>query len=149
MAHKLHQPSPLADAPRCVTARGAHIADVAAYLRSALPTAWQVEEHIDPAGELSLVVLATDDDPALPTFLLHDRALVPHVATIADDVWEADRAFALWPEAAEAIVAMTLAISPGRRDQGRRPQAPRDQRRGITPSRHPGLGGQSVLRTAI
>jgi hypothetical protein len=110
MDHKQHQPAPPVDAPICASAT--YIADVAAYLRSALTQAWQVVEHSDPAGERSLVILASDDDPALPTFLLHSRTLVPHVATIADDAWQTEQQFASWPDAAEAIVALALAAQP-------------------------------------
>jgi hypothetical protein len=75
---------------------------------------WVAQWIIDPAGDASIVVLAIDDDPLLPGFLLHSRNLIPHVATIADDAWQADQAFASWPEAAAAIVLMAHSARPPR-----------------------------------
>ncbi len=106
------QPSPPSDAPRCISAGGSGITGAAAYLRASLPPAWQVEDHFDPHGELSLIVLPADDDPALPTFLLHHRMQTPHVAMILNDTWGAEQAFTQWPDAAAAIVAMALASRP-------------------------------------
>jgi hypothetical protein len=73
---------------------------------------WVAEWIIDPAGDASIVVLAVDDDPLLPGFLLHSRNSIPHVATIANDVWQADQAFAAWPEAAAATVLMAQSARP-------------------------------------
>jgi len=84
---------------------------------SALQTAlsdrdWVAEWIIDPAGDASIVVLAVDDDPRMPTFLLHSRNFMPHVATVAHDIWEADQAFASWPEAAATIILMARNARP-------------------------------------
>ena len=81
-------------------------------LREALSCDWVVESIMDPTGEVSLVVLAVDDDPLLPNFLLHQRNLVPHVAAIADDAWQSDQAFGSWLDAAATIVAMARTARP-------------------------------------
>src|SRR4051794_16118913 len=113
MVRKPHHPPRRPGAPHGPAADEGAIGSVAAYLRSALPPAWQAEDVIDPAGERSLVVLAANDDPEIPTFLLHHRDLVPHVATILADEWRTDQRFALWPDAAQAILAMVLATQVG------------------------------------
>jgi hypothetical protein len=81
-------------------------------LRKALSRDWVVEKIIDPSGDASLVVLAVDDNPRLPGFLLHQRNLIPYVATIADDAWQSDQAFGSWVDAAAAVVSMAQIAQP-------------------------------------
>ncbi len=88
----------------------------AAWLGAALAPHWVVERITDPDGEVSLVVLAADDDPALPTFLLHERDRTPHVAVIANDTWQSDRPFDLWSAALDAIVSLATTARTERRE---------------------------------
>jgi hypothetical protein len=78
----------------------------AARLEAALAPHWVVERVTDPDGDVSLIVLAADDDPALPTFLLHERDRAPHVAVIANDTWQSDRSFWVLSDACDAIIAL-------------------------------------------
>ena len=98
-------------APRCRAVGTGFSDDDADALRAALTPLWVTERIIDPAGEVSLAVLAADDDPNRPTFLLHEREAVPHVAVIAGDEWTSDRPFRGWPEAVAAIVALAATAS--------------------------------------
>ncbi len=81
-------------------------------LCEALSRDWVVETIMDPTGDVSFAVMAVDDDPLLPNFLLHQRNLIPHVATIADDAWQSDQAFGSWLDAAATIVAMAQTARP-------------------------------------
>ena len=113
MVQTFEQPQAAATVPRCSFVATGLTVEAASCLGAALAPDWLVERIISPDGEVLLVVLAAGDDPAMPTFLLHERQHVPHLATVAGDVWELDRSFGLWPHAVDAVVALaTLARPP-------------------------------------
>ncbi len=85
--------------------------DAVASLSAAASDAWEVERMVDPAGEVSIIVLPTSDDPALPTFMLYEKHGQARVATIRDDVWESDVAFTSGRQAVAAITAATEALA--------------------------------------
>ena len=78
--------------------------DAVALLSAALAPAWDVEQAIDPAGEISIVVFPAVDDTAMPTFTLFEREGKAVVATVCNDVWESEQDFASCELAAAAIV---------------------------------------------
>lgn len=84
--------------------------DVVAAQATASSGAWDVEHAFDPTGDLSIMVLPTCDDPALPTFLLYQEHGLARVATIRREIWESDQAFPSGRRAVAAIVAATAAV---------------------------------------
>jgi hypothetical protein len=84
--------------------------EAAASLAAASSGAWEIEHAIDPAGEESIIILPTSDDPALPTFMLYEEHGLARVATIRRDVWERDQAYLSGRRAVEAILAATAAF---------------------------------------
>jgi len=85
--------------------------DVVTSLAAARAGAWEVEQNFDPAGDMSIIVLPTSDDPTLPTFMLYEKHGLARVAVIRDDIWESDRAFPTGSKALAAMVAATAASS--------------------------------------
>ena len=85
--------------------------DVIASLTAASTDAWEVEQTVDPFGEVSIIVLPRDDDPALPTFMLYEGDGVARVATIRHEAWESEKAYHSSRRAVAAIIAETAAIS--------------------------------------
>jgi len=80
------------------------VVDAAALLSATLAPAWDVEQAIDPAKEMSIVVLSAIDDAAMPTFILFEREGKAVVATVRNDVWESEQDFISCEAAAAAIV---------------------------------------------
>jgi hypothetical protein len=112
MVQTFEQPQAAAAVPRRAFIATGLTIEAASCLGAALAPHWLVERIISPDGDVLLVVLAANDDPAMPTYLLHERRRVPHLATVAADVWESDRSFGLWPQAIEAVVALATSARP-------------------------------------
>ena len=92
--------------PRSLDPAVGLLSDAVETLRTTLPPGWQVERIIDPDGEVSVAVLADDDNPALPTFLLYAQSLTAQVATIANDTWVSSHPFSHWSEAVATLVSL-------------------------------------------
>ena len=74
-------------------------------LSAALTPQWQLERETDYLGEVSFVALPIADDPEMPAFILYRKAGQAHVATIRQDDWENDLAFATSQHAVNAMIS--------------------------------------------
>jgi hypothetical protein len=93
-------------------ALGRHkLTDFVASLSAVSAGAWEVEQMVDPSGEVSIVMFPACDDPALPTFMLFEENGLARVATIRHDVWESDQTYLSNHQAVAAIMAATAALS--------------------------------------
>jgi hypothetical protein len=90
--------------------------DVVAALASALTPAWSVEREIDPAGDLSIIVLPPYDDPAYSAFVIYEENGFVQVATIVGDAWQGRRAFPTCQRAVAAIIAAACSCQRLRND---------------------------------
>jgi hypothetical protein len=83
-------------------------------LSAALTPQWQVAREIDYLGEVSFLALPNEDDPEIPAFILYQKAGQTHVATIHQDDWENDLAFATSQQAVNAMIARATTLGIGR-----------------------------------
>ena len=87
--------------------------DVVTALSDALTPTWSVEREVDPAGDLSIIVLPECDESALPGFVLYEDDGLVQVATVVGDAWKATRIFPTCQCAVAAILAAARkAVSP-------------------------------------
>lgn len=94
---------------------------IAASLQAALTPGWVAERIIEPLGEVAIVVLPADDDPALPSFLLYETATAARVAVILADRWEAEQEHAGRDDAVTALVALAAAARTATAGHGAKP----------------------------
>lgn len=80
-------------------------------LSAAASGGWEVEQAIDPSGDVSIIVLPANDDPLMPTFMLYQERGRSRVAVIRSDVWESDKTFSSCRRAVAAIIAATSALA--------------------------------------
>ena len=113
-----HSLAPPDTGPRTLGPAVGLLSDAVETLRTTLPPGWQVERIIDPDGELSVAVLAADDNPALPTFLLYARTLTAQIATIVDDAWVSTQPFSDWPKAVATLVSLATTAGGQPGDKG-------------------------------
>ena len=111
MAHVINETSGQQLAEESSTQAGRSASDVMVWLSAGASGAWEVEQEIDPAGEVSVIVHPTYDDPALPTFVLYEKDGGARVAVVRHDVWETERVFSSCEQAASSIIALTEAVS--------------------------------------
>ncbi len=78
--------------------------DALGQLAAALAPEWQVEQETDYLGNVSFVTLPKKADPEMPAFILYEKEGQAHVATVRQDTWENDRAFATCDQAVNAVV---------------------------------------------
>lgn len=93
---------PRMDSPLFTTA-------TASVLQAALAPGWMAERIVEPHGEAMIAVVAIDDDPMLPTFLLYETPQAARVATIVDDAWVAEQQCAGCDDAVTSVIALVAA----------------------------------------
>lgn len=87
--------------------------DIHAALSEALGAGWLVQRETNPDGEVSILVMAADDETnVLPTFMLYECDGLVQVATVQDDAWQHLSGFASAQAAVVAVVAI-IASLPG------------------------------------
>ncbi len=79
--------------------------DVVGTLTSALTPFWMVEREIDPAGELSVVVLPVGDSSDRPTFVLYEENGLVQVSTFTGETWLSRRIFRTCERAVAGMIA--------------------------------------------
>ena len=87
--------------------------DIHAALSEALGAGWLVQRETNPDGEVSIVVMAADDQTnVLPTFVLYEQDGLAQVASVQDDAWQSLSGFANGQAVVAAVVAI-IASLPG------------------------------------
>ena len=90
----------------------ARACDIHAALSSALSPDWIVQRETNPDGEMSILVMAADDETnVLPTFMVYECDGLVQLATVQDDAWQSPSGFATPQTAVAAIVAAIASLS--------------------------------------
>ena len=86
--------------------------DIHAALSRVLSPDWIVQRETNPDGEMSILVMAADDETnVLPTFMLYECDGLVQVATVQDDAWQHLSGFASAQAAVAAIIAAIIPLS--------------------------------------
>jgi hypothetical protein len=75
----------------------------------ALGPAWTVDQEIDYAGDVSIIVLPANVEDEKPAFVLFEKNGCVHVATISADEWVSESSFFDAGEAAEMLISAARA----------------------------------------
>lgn len=85
--------------------------DIHAALSGALGPQWIVQRETNSDGEVSILVMAADDETnVLPTFMVYERDGLAQMAIVQDDAWRSTSGFASAQAAVAAIVAAIASL---------------------------------------
>ena len=66
-------------------------------IAAVLGSRWCMARHQDPGGEVMAVIMAADDDPALPTWVVHRDGALLHLDLCLGDSYVRHGAYAALP----------------------------------------------------
>ena len=88
---------------------------IAAWLAShAQPDLWCALPHVDTDGQTTVMVMAPDDNPAVPTFVIHREGALLRLDVVQADTYTRFGAYGALAPLLGALASAVLAARPGR-----------------------------------